>query len=319
METSRNSTKDLFARIQHCVAQGNFRKAEALREEMMAADSMALSESIASAELIEEAKLGAMDEGHLLLWDELYAGLSPEERITLYYSFVEKTLAVKTVLRRQGRLDNNLFFVEKGHLTAIFTKEKENTLLLQIGRGGFIGEDTFFGMCLATSSIVAQSEVVLKILNKAHMHDWDEKAPGLYVKLESFFRANSRYEEAHERMRQGKSHFECISVQGLVTANILDATMKPSGQHIKAMVGDISRGGGSFSIKSSKKENARALLAKVLQMQFSIGKKGSAVEFTTRGRVVRVEFQLETDYSVHVQFVPPLSKEIFAPLKALAC
>lgn len=302
------TVKELFGRIKQCVAAGDFVTAESLREEMMATDTMALSESIASAEIIEEAKLASIDDEHLQLWDELYTTLSPEERSVLFYSLVEKTLPPKTVVSRQGHLSDNLVFVERGHLVAIFTKEKENHLVLNIGPGEFFGEDTFFGMSVSTTSIVAQSEVVIKILTKDHIREWEEKAPGLYVKIESFCRKHSKYIEAYERKRQEKSRFQRHSVHGLVSADILNASMKQSGQHFKAAIGDISRGGVSFFIKSSRQASARALLARPLKMDFSIEENAHPVEFTAMGNVVRVEFHMENDYSVHVQFNSPLEE-----------
>jgi len=136
-----------------------------------------------------------------------------------------------------------------------------------------------------------------------------EKAPGLYAKIESFCHEHGRYEEAYERKRQEKSRFQRVSVHGLVCANILSSAMKQTGKHFNAAVEDISRGGTCFFIKSSKKEAARALLAKPLQMVFSIGQKTNPVEFMAMGRVVKIKFHMNNDYSIHVKFVSLLGKD----------
>lgn len=301
--------KELFARIKQCVAAGDFEKAEALREELMRVDTMALSEIIASAELIEEAKIAGIDQEHQLLWKELYERLSPEEKSILFYSLEEKIIPAKTVFIRQGWLSDRLFFIEQGRVDVIFTKAKENNLVLQVGKGGFVGDDTFFGMSICTSSVLSRSKVLVKILEKEKIAEWAEKAPGLYTKLESFCREFGQYEEAYERKRMEKSRFKRLTVHGQVCADILNSTMKQSGRKIKAAVGDISCGGACFFIKSSGKDAARALLARPLQMIFAIKGKNKLVEFAALGRVVKVRFHMENDYSVHVQFSKPLAQE----------
>lgn len=310
------NVEELFGRIKQCVNGGDLATAESLREALMQADTMALNEIVASGELIEEAKLAGIEKEHLQIWDELYESFSPEEKTLFFYSLVEKTFPPKSILIRQGSVNDCLFFLEQGHLAAIFTKEKKNHLVLQVGKGGFVGEETFFGMSLCTSSVVAQSEVVVKALNKDSIYGWIEKAPGLYAKLESFCRKYDRYEEAYQRKRQEKSRFTRVSVHGLVCADILSAAMKQTGHHFKAEIGDVSRGGACFFIKSSKKEAAKALVGRTLQMIFSIEKKGDPVEFMAMGRVVKVKFQMENDYSVHVKFSAPLGKEKIELLQA---
>jgi len=301
--------QELFGRIKQCVAAGDIATAESLHDALMQAETMALSEIVASAELIDEAKLAGIDKEHLCIWDELYEELSSEEKVIFYYSLVEKTLPQKTILARQGSLNDSLFFLEKGHLAAIFTKEKQNNLVLQVGKGGFVGESTFFGMSVCTSSIVAQSEVIVRILLKKRTREWDERAPGLYGKIEAYCHRNDRYEEAYERKRQEKSRFKRVSVPGLVCADILNDEGKPTGKQFKAAVDDVSRGGACFFIKSSTKEVAAALLARPLRMVFTVGKNVNPVEFMAMGRVVKIKFHMENDYSIHVKFSSPLGKE----------
>jgi len=304
-------TQELFNRIKQCVAAGDIATAESLREVLLNSDSaiLPLNEIVASAELIEDAKLAGIDKEHLRVWGELYDSLSSVEKGAFFYALEKKTYPQNDVLIRQGRLNDTLFFIENGHLSAIFTKEKIHNLVLQVGKGGFVGEDTFFGMTVCTSSVVARSELVVRMLKKESMREWEETVPGLYAKLESYCRVNNHYAEAFEQKRQEKSRFLRLKITGLVQADILDPAMKKTGKQFKAAVADISRGGTCFYIKSSKKETARTLLAKPLQMLFSVGKKASPVEFMAVGRVVKIQFHLENDYSVHVKFSSPLGKD----------
>ncbi len=304
------SVQKLFAAIKKSVAARDFGKAETLRQELMNLDTMALTEIIASAEIIEAAQSEALDKDHEALWKRLYENLSSEEANCFYYALQEKIVPVGTLLTRQGRLNDRLLFVEQGKLAAVFRKGGENHLVLQVGKGGFIGEDTFFGMSVCTSSIVAQSDVRVKYLERDSIERFVEKCPGLYEKLQSFCHQFGQYEAAYERKRQEKSRFDRLSVHGHVCANILNPAMEQTGKHFNAAIGDVSRGGACFFIKASKKEAARTLLSRPLQMVFALkGKEKQPVEFVAVGRVVKVKFQLETDYSVHVQFSKPLGQE----------
>lgn len=301
--------QSLFAEIKRSLAVQDFVKAEALREELLEVDTMALKEIIESAELIEAAKLAGIDPEHKLLWKELYDRLTPEETSLFYYSLKSATVPAKTVLTRQGKLSDRLFLIEQGRLAAVFRKGKENNLVLQLGKGAFVGEETFFGMAICTSSVVTQSEASLKILEKATTRDWDEKAPGLYAKIEAFCCEYGQYEEAYDRKRQQENHFQRLSVQGQVSADILSPTGKQTGHHFKAAIEDISCSGACFFIKSSRKEGARALLGRPLKMIFSIKGKANPVRFGAIGHVIKVKFHLENDYSLHVQFAKNLEQE----------
>ncbi|MBU1233262.1 MAG: cyclic nucleotide-binding domain-containing protein [Proteobacteria bacterium] len=308
--------QSLFAEIKGAVTAQDFVKAEALRDELLEVDTMALKEIIESAELIEAAKLAGIDQEHLLLWKEFYDRLSPEETSLFYYSLKNTTVPAKTILTRQGKLSDRLFLIEQGRLAAVFRKGKENYLVLQLGKGAFVGEETFFGMAICTSSVITQAEATLKVLEKAATFDWNEKAPGLYAKIEAFCHEYGQYEEAYDRKRQQENHFQRLTVQGQVSVDILSSTGKPTGHHFKAALEDISCSGACFFIKSSRKEGTRALLGRPLKMIFSIKGKTKPVEFVAIGRVVKVKFHLENDYSVHVQFAKTLGQEKIDLLQA---
>lgn len=298
--------RELFEKIKLCVEDGDIREAERLRENLIQLDTMALSQIIASAEMIEEAKLATIDEVHQALWHDLYDRFSPEEKGLFYYSLEEETIPAKTVFIKQGSLSDCLYFVEDGQVDVIFTKEKENHLLLQIGKGRFLGEDTFFGMSVCTSSALSRSEVHVKILKKEQLARWAEEAPGMYAKVESYCREFGQYEDLYERKRGELSRFDRLNVRAQVSADVLNSAMKQTGKTFRATVGDISRGGACFYIKASKKEAARSLLARPLKMIFAVKMQSEQRKFAALGRVVRVKFHLENDYSVHVKFAKPL-------------
>ncbi len=316
MQASEENVQELFDKIKAYVAKGDIARAERLREELMQMDTIPLGKIVESAELIEEAKLAGIDEKHELQWQDLYGHLSPEEKSALFYSLEEKKIPAKTVIKKQGTLNDDLYFLDEGQVDVIFTKGKEHNLVLQVEKGGFVGEDTFFNMSVCTASSFSRSELLVHVLKKKKVAGWAEETPGLYQKLESYCREGSQYEELFEQKRSEKSRFDRLAVHGRVCAALLDSAMEQTGKQFNATVGDISRGGACFFIKASTKETARALLARPLKMIFAIKTDSTLRKFVSFGRVVRVKFHLENDYSVHVQFAKILEEQKLSGLAA---
>ena len=312
----KRTPDELLELIKQCVQTGEIARAEQLREELMRRGTIPLSQIIASTDLIEGAKLAGIDDTHQLLWIDLYDCLTPEEKSLLFYSLKDKTIPARTVFLRQGRVNNALYFIEEGHVDAVFTKEKENNLVLQIAKGGFFGEDSFFGMSVCTSSFISRSELIVKFLQRDQAVQWEEECPGLFAKLESYCNRFGQYGELYERKRSEKSRFKRLSIHGRVSAYILDSAMKKTGKQFKATVADISRGGACFFIKASKRDVARSLLARPLRLVFSLETKTNVRKIITFARVVRVRFHLENDYSVHVKFAKTLEPDTLEEILA---
>jgi len=309
LKTSELNAQELLGRIKQCVAAGDIETAEDLREVLMSSSGKALEEVTASAEIIDEARVEEIEKTHLQIWDELYDSMSSKEKAIFFNSLIEKTFPPKAILINQGGLNDQLFLIEQGHVAAILTKGKINNLVLQVGKGGFVGEDTFFGVSACASSVIAESEVVVKILEKERIREWTETVPGLYAKVESFCRLHDRYEDAYQIKRQQKSRSQRVTVSGSVCSDIMGLDMKPTGRQFQASIGNVSRSGACFFIKSSSKEAAGSLLAEPLRMIFSAEKKNNLVEFMAMGTVVRIRFHMENDYSVHVKFLSPLGRD----------
>ncbi len=306
----QRSESEMFVRIKEYVEAGDIAQAERLREEMMEQNSLPLTQIIASANLIERAKLTGIDQKHRRLWSELYDPLSSEEKCAFFYSLEEKRYAANSVVLLQGQKNNSLYLIEDGQLDVVYTKGKENTLILQMGPGDFLGEESFFAMSVATSSFVSRSSLRLRVLSRECVKRWEDECPGLYEKLARYCKEKGQYEALFEQKRSEMSRYKRFSVKGRVCAALLGDNLKRSGKKFKATIGDISRGGACFFIKASKKEVVRALLARPLQMLFAIKAQGAMKKIAATGRVVRVTFHLENDYSVHVKFTKKLGRNV---------
>ena len=82
------------------------------------------------------------------------------------------------------------------------------------------------------------------------------------------------------------------------------------GKAFKGELSDISVGGLSFFIKTSKEETARLLLGRSLNLKFTLATGVSQLKIDQNGTVIGVRYHLLKDYSLHIKFDRMLSEKI---------
>lgn len=300
----------LAGRVRELASKGAFKEAEAVREELMNQDAMALSLIVSTAEFIEEQKTKFLDQKHLELWGKLYEDFSPEEINCLFYSLEKNTVAKGKLLMAQGKTNNRLFFLESGEVSVFYRQDGKYLTLLKLAAGDILGEDTFFEIALSSLSAGTLSEVSLRSLDRKEAQSWQDKIPGLYEKLGDYCRKYGRHEEASSQKDLDRRTTIRYPVSGVATAHILDQQRKKTSAYFKGGIVDISRSGICFTMKCSKPETARALLSR--QLEISVAFKGDEDNpFQTRGTIVKVAFHLHTDYTVHVNLLQTIDEKRF--------
>jgi hypothetical protein len=91
---------------------------------------------------------------------------------------------------------------------------------------------------------------------------------------------------------------------------LLGAFGKPLGRAFKGELSDISIGGLSFTIRITKKENARLLLGRKMNIKFVIPLGTSKQKIDKNGTVIGVRSHPFDDYSIHIKFDELLDKKI---------
>ena len=129
----------LISMVELCAQCRDFKKAEALQEQLLLIDDMALSAIVRCAEIIEKEKAAGFDQTHKILWQNLYNSLTKEEGIALYYGLKEVTLAGGKPIILQKQMSNRLFFIEQGTLTASFSRKGKDTFMYQLRQGEIAG------------------------------------------------------------------------------------------------------------------------------------------------------------------------------------
>lgn len=312
---SSDDLQKLYERIEKAAKAGNFQAAELEREKLLEAHPMAIHEAIAAAEIIENEMSAAVDKDHLAIWPELYDPLTPGERNCIFHSLKKFVLPDKRILLQYGSLNNKLFFIEKGRVDAYLPqKNKKHKLIGQLGRGDVLGEYTFATIALCSATAATASEVHLRVLEGQQAEGWENKHPGLYSKLLDFCRRHGQIDQISARQEQEHHTHPRTQVGGRVKAVLLDKNGKDTGVKFTGEVEEISRSGASFTIHSNKKETVRKLLAQPLSLSFSLNHKQKKINFSCKGRVIRVSFMLYNDYILHISFDSLLPRELITKL-----
>ena len=293
----------MLEEIERFAVAGDFSNAERLREELIECHSLAVSEIVAAAEVIDEQKSIQIDGGHLRIWKELYDPLSKEERNCLFYTSKAAKISAGKLLFSQGRGNNRLFFIDSGTVTLFHTKDGDNNLIGRLGEGDIAGEEAIVDITNSTMSAACQTSVELRYLNVTQVSAWDTQCPGLVDKVKDFCVKASRERRKIQAKDIEKRGPERQALEGRVISTLFDASGQPTENSFKGFMQDISTGGMSFEIRCSKQQTARALLGRTLGLEI----EGKELTRPLTCEVVRVGFQMHNEYSVHVRFTEQLS------------
>ena len=295
--------KLLFDLIVEYAKEKNFEKAEALHEKFYNVDPMALTEIVRSGEIIEQEKSQSLDQEHLDIWTGLYDSLSTTEGNALYYSMKSKKFEPGDPIQKQGKQNNRLYFINKGEVKAIFQQGDKEIFINTIGPGNIIGQHSFFSATVCTLSMIALNNVEVTYLETGVLKEWKKNVPALESKLYDYCMKNDLTKKELENKDINRRVDKRVELAGKLKFQILDKSESPMGKGYSGEISDISAGGLSFIIKSSKKESLQMLLGRRLKVSFKLplqNQKYRKVDQTMQ--VIAVQPQVFDDYSVHLKF-----------------
>ncbi|MDA3895019.1 MAG: cyclic nucleotide-binding domain-containing protein [Desulfobacteraceae bacterium] len=295
--------KLLFDLIVDYAKDKNFDKAEMLHEKLYETDPMALTEIVRSGEIIEEEKSDSVDREHLEIWSILYDSLSTSERNALYYSMKSKMFQAGEPIMEQGKLNNRLYFINKGEAKALFNQGGKENLIKLLKVGDIIGQEPFFSATVCTVSMVPLSSVKATYLEIDVLKKWKNDVPALESKLYSYCTKNDIVKKELEGKSIERRSDNRVNLSGSVVFQLLDKAGKSMGKGYNGDLSDLSAGGISFTIKSSKKETVRMLLGRRLKISFKLPMKHNAYHNIEQlMTVIAAQPQVFDDYSIHLKF-----------------
>ncbi|MGD8943962.1 MAG: cyclic nucleotide-binding domain-containing protein [Desulfobacterales bacterium] len=302
----------LFDLIAQCAQAHDFAKAESLRERLFEVDSMALDEIVKSAEMIENAKLSAMNAAHLESWSHLYRHLTKEESIALYYGMQSAVYEPEQIIFRQGEQNPNLYFINAGQAKLFFHKDKHAILLKSLGPGDLVGEDTFFTNSTCTTSVMAHSTVKLNFIDKSALQKWQANAPNLANKLQDYCTGLEPVKDLLQKKELERRTHPRYAVAGSAAIQLLD---QQDSKAFKADLSDISVSGVSFIMNTSPTA-AESLLGRRLTLRCTLRGSFPEIRIDQEGRIVGVHAQLFNEYFINVKWEQPLDNDLIDKIKA---
>jgi len=300
------AVKLLFDLIAKHAQENHFSKADALREKLFVVDSMALNEIVKSAEIIETAKIAAIDQVHRHTWFHLYDKLTKEETIALYYGTKTASYETEQIIFRQGEMNSNLYFINAGEIKMFYHKDKHGILLKTLGPGDVAGEDTFFTNSTCTTSIMAHSAVKLNFLEKTVLQKWRAEAPDLANKLQDYCAQLVAIKDLLQKQELERRAHRRYALSGNAAIGIMD---RPGMKVFKGDLSDISTSGISFIMNTSA-QSAELLLGCRLNLKFTLPEAFPEIRIEQDGRVVGVHGQMFNEYLINVKWDEPLDNGI---------
>lgn len=280
-----------------------FDEATQLREWLIEIDPSALSDIIATAEVIEESKREGISNDYLQVWSSLHDNLTSEEFNAMYYAMEHSSHSAETVLVKQGDMYPALFFVNHGKVKLYHDNKHEEVLLKVVKQGEIFGAETFFDASLWTVSAAALSKAEISVLPQKNIAKWSVESPALESKLSDFVSGFSSFEKKAEDSATDRREFERHPLEGIARIAISEEIDDDSSTQMKGELANISRGGVCLMVRISKRNNARVLLGRKITIQLEC--TGTSEKILTKtGELVSVRslYSTENEYSAHLRF-----------------
>jgi CRP-like cAMP-binding protein len=307
------AVKLLFDLVVSYAADKNFEKAEALNEMLYNVDPMAITEIVRAAESIEQAKKQSLDPDHLELWVGLYNYLSTEEGNALYYSMEAQKFSPGDAIMEQGEVCGHIYFINSGEAEAVFERDRQQLHLKKLQAGDVFGHETFFSSTVSTVSVIAFTELKASRVHSSALKKWKKEAPLLESKLYEFCRKQDSIKRELEAKGTERRDHSRRPIEGELSFQLLDQSGKIIGKAYKGEAADISKGGVSFLVKTSRPDTVRMLLGRRLKVKVNavLKNRDKKIFLERQGRITAVQPQAFDDYSIHLRFDGPVEKAGF--------
>ncbi len=299
----------LFDLVVSCARNRDFATAERLRERIYEIDPMALTEIIRSGEIIEQEKTGAISRDQLQTWSRLLDKLTPEEFSAIYHELERRMYQPEEVIVNQGDRNDELFFIDHGSVKVSYTRGEREIFVTSLNAGEIAGEN-FFNPSFWTISLTALTPARISVLKQGSFARWHSEYPGLESKLRDFYERCNNIQDLLQKKGLDRRRHERYQLSRKVQIQMVDAAGKPIGRGFRGELADISRGGLSFLVRISKKENTRLLLGRNMRVTIPVAADPDQLHVDGIAIGVAPFHLLESDFSVHIKFNEPLAQDI---------
>ncbi len=298
-----SAKKVLLELVEKTAQLKRFNDADALRSRLIEIDGLALSEIIRAAEIIEDARVNAVDQDHILIWASLYDIFSTSEFNAFYYALEHKTYPTDTVIVKQGESQDSLFFVNNGRVKLYFKEGDREVFVETIGQGKVLGGTSFFDDSIWTINGASMGAVDVSTLPKTVLDDWKEDFPALEGKIQEYCLRTDQLNEFFASSGNERRVHTRYPMEGAIYTTLLDNTGNLTDTNIPGECSDISIGGLSFLSNIKNRKQARTLLGRQVSVFFKT-EDGEVIQPNISGTVVAVHnlHAMHLGRSVHIEF-----------------
>jgi CRP-like cAMP-binding protein len=268
-----------------------------------------LREVILAAEIMEEEKGMPTSAVRVEIWDELSGNFSKREYNRLLSGLLNEHYAKDEKIVSSGEIDPCLYFIGRGGVRLSCKCGHNEIFLKRLNPGDVIGVGPFFSASVWTVTMTALQDTRMQVLRRDLFMKAVQGYPEIEMKLLAFCRNRDM---VHELVKMsGRDRRDSARYAVTMPVTVYNILLDPYGgegkRTFEGEMLDISRGGMSFSIHLSKKENVHLLLGR--QIISELRTKGNEV-LECLGLVVGVHCQQELvkDFSVHVKFYSELEQ-----------
>lgn len=301
-----------IAIIERLVIHKKFAQAEKVREWLIDSCPSLLTPIIHAAEIIEGAKNVSIKKEHLEVWSDLYDVLTTEEFTALYHCLQHQSLQDSQLVVRQGAYQKSLYFINQGRVNLSYSNSGHETLITNLGHGTVLGAGAFFDSSVWTVSVHCLGRTEISILQFDDIVALSEEHPALESKLQDFCVKFEKLETYFKRSSKDRRAYPRVSGSGRVAVQLIDSKGRFVGAMPKGDLCDISAGGVSFLSRLSRRENARVLLGRKVQVALPIKKQdGSDLSYYGQVLGVRAIAGIENEFSVHIKFDKLIDNRVF--------
>lgn len=293
----------IMQHIEAAAQQKKFDRAERLRNTLIQIDSMLLSEIIRAAEIIEEHKQSSIPAEHLETWRSLVDLLGAEEFAALYHVMTLKQYSRGEMVVRLGAFHSQLLFINSGQIQLYALVKGSEVPLKTVGQGEVVGGRTFFESSVWTVSARSLGAEIF-ILPRKQLTNLHDAYPSMESRLIDFAARFVSANALFQKTRRNRRRFERKTIEGRAVATLLNTNNSNTGIEMKGDLFDISRGGVSFCVHISKKQNAEKLFRRRIRIGIPVGKGVNKKHHYHYGVIVAIQGHhvVSNEYSLHVQF-----------------
>jgi CRP-like cAMP-binding protein len=203
----------------------------------------------------------------------------------------------------QGELNQKLYFILGGEISCIYKLEETECFVSSLGAGDIMGQAGFFSATVCTVTLKARSRVSACYLQRSQREEWKGEFPALEAKLEEYCRRKDRIRHDLEKRAIERRVHRRLPLSGRMRFRLLNKSEEPLAGAYKGEIEDISPGGLSLLVRSTRADALYTLLGRRVRVGFELplrsGKHRKLQETMT---VIAVEARLFDDYSVHLKF-----------------